>query len=114
MRVIGSTPKHSTPRYYVTLLTAMDNAESSIWITAAYFVPRPAFTDALADAAERGVRVRVLVPGEHIDKGAVRVAVHRLRRRYRELLREEISKTLLDPAQADEEMQALFSALAEG
>jgi len=49
-----------------------------------------------------------------LTEGAVRVAVHRLRRRYRELLREEISKTLLDPAQADEEMQALFSALAEG
>jgi cardiolipin synthase len=37
-------------------------------------VPRPAFTDALCDAAERGVRVRVLVPGPHIDKGPVRIA----------------------------------------
>jgi RNA polymerase sigma-70 factor (ECF subfamily) len=48
-----------------------------------------------------------------LTEGAVRVAVHRLRRRYRELLRDEISQTLSDPAQADEEMQALFSALAE-
>jgi RNA polymerase sigma-70 factor (ECF subfamily) len=47
-------------------------------------------------------------------EGAVRVAIHRLRRRYRELLREEIAQTLSDPAQADEEMQALFSALTEG
>jgi len=47
-----------------------------------------------------------------ITEGAVRVAVHRLRRRYRELLREEIAQTLANPAQADEEMQALFSALA--
>ena len=45
---------------------------------------------------------------------AVRVAVHRLRRRYRELLREEIAQTLANPAQADEEMQALFSALGGG
>lgn len=45
---------------------------------------------------------------------AVRVAVHRLRKRYRELLREEIVQTLSNPAQADEEMQALFSALAGG
>lgn len=44
-------------------------------------------------------------------EGAVRVAVHRLRRRYRELLRAEITQTLANPAQADEEMQALFSAL---
>jgi len=48
-----------------------------------------------------------------ISEGAVRVAIHRLRRRYRELLREEIAQTLSDPSQADEEMQALFSALAE-
>ena len=48
-----------------------------------------------------------------ISEGAVRVAIHRLRRRYRELLREEITQTLSDPTQADEEMQALFSALAE-
>lgn len=49
-----------------------------------------------------------------LAEGAVRVAVHRLRRRYGELLREEIAQTLADPAQADEEMRALFSALAEG
>ena len=49
-----------------------------------------------------------------LTEGAVRVAVHRLRRRYRELLREEIVQTLSDPAQADEEMQALFSALTDG
>ena len=44
--------------------------------------------------------------------GAVRVAVHRLRRRYRELLREEIGQTLSDPSQVDEEMRSLFSAFA--
>ena len=49
-----------------------------------------------------------------MSEGAVRVAVHRFRRRYRELLREEIVQTLANPAQADEEMQALFSALAGG
>ncbi len=47
-----------------------------------------------------------------MSEGAVRVAVHRLRKRYRELLREEIGQTLATPAQAEEEMQALFSALA--
>ncbi len=49
-----------------------------------------------------------------LTEGAVRVAVHRLRRRYRELLREEIAQTLSDPAQADEELKALFSAFADG
>lgn len=46
-------------------------------------------------------------------EGAVRVAVHRLRRRYREILREEIAQTLSEPAQVDEEIQALFSTLTE-
>ena len=53
---------------------AIASAQKSIQLTAAYFVPRPAFTDALCTAAERGVDVRVLVPGPHIDKGFVRVA----------------------------------------
>lgn len=45
-----------------------------------------------------------------LDETTVRVTVHRLRKRYRELLREEISQTLSKPAQVDEEMRALFSA----
>jgi len=49
-----------------------------------------------------------------LTEGVVRVAVHRLRRRYRELLRAEIAQTLADPVQAGEEMQSLFSALAGG
>lgn len=53
---------------------AIASAQRSLDLTAAYFVPRPAFTDALADAAERGVEVRILVPGPHIDKPFVRVA----------------------------------------
>jgi RNA polymerase sigma-70 factor (ECF subfamily) len=44
------------------------------------------------------------------SEGAMRTAVHRLRRRYRELLREEIGQTLSDPAQVEEEMRTLFAA----
>ncbi len=47
-----------------------------------------------------------------LNEGAVRVAVHRLRRRYRELLQLEIAQTLSDPAQADEEMRALLGAFS--
>jgi RNA polymerase sigma-70 factor (ECF subfamily) len=46
------------------------------------------------------------------DEGAVRVAVHRLRKRYRQLLRNEIAQTLSDPAQVEEELQSLQAALA--
>ena len=47
-----------------------------------------------------------------MDETAVRVAVHRLRKRYRQLLRDEISQTLADESQVDEEMRALFGAFA--
>jgi RNA polymerase sigma-70 factor (ECF subfamily) len=50
--------------------------------------------------------------GLAMTEGAARVAVHRLRRRYRELLREEIGQTLSDPAQVEEELRALFGAFA--
>jgi RNA polymerase sigma-70 factor (ECF subfamily) len=44
--------------------------------------------------------------------GAVKTAVYRLRRRYRELLREEIAHTVSDPAEVDDELRQLFTALA--
>lgn len=47
-----------------------------------------------------------------MDEGAIRVAVHRLRKRYRELLRDEIAQTLDDPAQVADELRSLQAALA--
>lgn len=47
-----------------------------------------------------------------LDEGAVRVAVHRLRKRYRHLLRDEIAQTLDDPAQVAEELRSLQAALS--
>lgn len=47
-----------------------------------------------------------------LDEGAVRVAVHRLRKRYRELLQDEVAQTLDDPAQVREELRSLRAALA--
>lgn len=46
-------------------------------------------------------------------EGSVRVAVHRLRRRYRRLLRDEIAQTVAAEDQIDEEMGHLFTALAQ-
>src|ERR671914_861425 len=56
--------------YYLAIASARRRMD----LTAAYFVPRPAFTEALVEAARRGVEVRIVVPGPHIDKGFVRVA----------------------------------------
>ena len=46
-------------------------------------------------------------------EGAVRVAVHRLRRRYGTLLRQEIAATVDDPGEIDDEIQSLFIAIQE-
>jgi cardiolipin synthase A/B len=53
---------------------ALAAAKRKIELTAAYFVPRPAFTDALVESAESGVEIRIVVPGPHIDKRFVRTA----------------------------------------
>lgn len=45
-------------------------------------------------------------------EGALKVALHRLRRRYGELLRAEIARTLDDPAEVDDELHDLLAALA--
>jgi len=46
-----------------------------------------------------------------VTEGAARVAVHRLRKRYRHLLTGEISRTLASPDAVEEEMRSLFAAL---
>src|SRR3712207_5483656 len=56
--------------YYLSIAAARETLD----LTAAYFVPRPAFIDAPCDAARRGVRGRVLVPGRNIDKPPLLVA----------------------------------------
>jgi RNA polymerase sigma-70 factor (ECF subfamily) len=47
-----------------------------------------------------------------LSEGAVKVAVHRLRKRCRELIRDEIAATVETPREIDEELRVLFSALA--
>ena len=75
VRVIGSSPAQLATRYYVSVLTAIRSAQSSIWMTAAYFVPTRQEMRALRAAARRGVDVRILLPS-HSDIGAV-LAVQR-------------------------------------
>ncbi len=58
---------------FATILGARDR----LWFTTAYFAPRRALVDALVDAAGRGVDVRIVVNGPHIDKELVRRAGHR-------------------------------------
>jgi RNA polymerase sigma-70 factor (ECF subfamily) len=47
-----------------------------------------------------------------MTEGAVKVAVHRLRDRYRALIRTEIAQTVAHPSEIDDELQHLFAALS--
>ena len=73
-RIIGSTPDQKISRYYVTVVSALRNAQSKAWISAAYFVPTHDEMEALTQAARRGVDVRLLVPAESDSKQAIEAA----------------------------------------
>ena len=47
------------------------------------------------------------------SEGAVKVAVHRMRKSFRRLLREEIADTVAGPEEVDEEIRHLFAALSQ-
>jgi RNA polymerase sigma factor (sigma-70 family) len=62
--------------------------------------------------AERGaIDYAGVARGLGLNEGAARVAVHRLRKRFREVFREEISQTLADGADLDGELRHLAAAL---
>lgn len=46
-----------------------------------------------------------------MSEGAVKVSVHRLRQRFREVLRAEIGQTVAEPAEVDDEMRHLVAVL---
>lgn len=47
------------------------------------------------------------------SEGALKVAIHRLRKRYRELLRQEIADTVADPAEVESELRFLATVLSK-
>ena len=64
VRAIGSTPDDPYSLIYLTLISAITNAEKQVYITNAYFVPDPQLLKALLDAAERGVDVKLILPSQ--------------------------------------------------
>lgn len=78
-------------------------------------VGRPEAFEALKSCllADRGGIDYAAVAGQmEVNEGAARVAVHRLRKRFREIYREEISQTLAEGADVDAELRHLAAALA--
>jgi cardiolipin synthase A/B len=77
VQVTRSTAEKGSTDAEHLFYTAIACASERIWLTTAYFAPRRAFVDALCDAVGRGVDVRVLTNGPHIDRQAVREAGRR-------------------------------------
>ena len=65
-----------------------------------------------ADSADRPPPHKEIASRLSMSEPAVKVAIHRLRKRCRELLREEIAQTLADPDQTDDELRSLFAAVS--
>jgi RNA polymerase sigma factor (sigma-70 family) len=67
----------------------------------------------VALAGERGaVPYADIARQTGLSEGAVKVAVHRLRRRYRTLLREAVAETVAEPAEVEEELRHLLRILS--
>jgi cardiolipin synthase A/B len=62
VRAVGGAADEAYSEIYVTLVSALQNAERSAHITMAYFIPDPQLLAALAGAARRGVDVKLILP----------------------------------------------------
>jgi RNA polymerase sigma factor (sigma-70 family) len=63
--------------------------------------------------AEKGaLRPAEVAPALGLSDGALRVAIHRLRRRFREVFREEIAQTVARPEEVEEEIRHLLAVLS--
>ncbi len=69
-----SSPQGGSESMHLMYLMAIAAAEHSIDLSAAYFIPDELITKALIAARHRGVRIRVLMPGENTDSDAARLA----------------------------------------
>ena len=73
-QMFSSSPSGGSENMQLMYLLAITAASRSIDLSAAYFVPDELATDALIAAMHRGVKLRIIVPGPHIDSETVRSA----------------------------------------
>lgn len=73
-QMFSSAPDGGSDSMQLMYLFAIIGASRTIDLSAAYFVPDSLMRQALLDAVQRGVRLRIIVPGRHIDSETVRHA----------------------------------------
>ncbi len=81
--LVKSSPSDRATASRIVFQMLVEGAATEVDISTPYFLPDRALRRALARAARRGVRVRVVVPGARTDQRLVRVASRRM---YGELL----------------------------
>jgi cardiolipin synthase len=83
-QVLKSSPSEGSSTAKLMYIVSIVSARKSIYLNSAYFVPDNDTIRAFEGAVRRGVDVRVIVPGEHMDVPIVR---HASRLQYSHLLR---------------------------
>ena len=73
-QIFSSSPSGGSESMQLMYLLSITAASRSIDLSAAYFVPDELTSAALVAAMKRGVKLRIVVPGEHIDSDLVRNA----------------------------------------
>jgi cardiolipin synthase len=69
-----SSPSGGSESMHLMYLTVIAATMHSIDLEAAYFIPDELMKQALLAARQRGVRIRIIMPGKNTDSGAVRLA----------------------------------------
>jgi cardiolipin synthase len=73
-QMFSSSPTGGSESMHLMYLMAITAARKTIDLSSSYFVPDELAVKALVAAARRGVRVRIITPGKHIDSDLVRQA----------------------------------------
>ena len=73
-QMFSSSPSGGSESMQLMYLLSITAAAKSIDLSAAYFVPDDLMLAAMVEAMKRGVKVRIIVPGAHIDSDTVRSA----------------------------------------
>ncbi|MDQ3626317.1 MAG: phospholipase D-like domain-containing protein [Verrucomicrobiota bacterium] len=90
-----SSPRQGDMGIHLMYMLAIASAQRSLLIENAYFLPDGLMRKALADAAKRGAKVEIIVPGKHIDQKVVRFAS---RKHWPELLKAGVKMYEYEPA----------------
>ncbi len=71
-QTFSSSPSGGNESMHLMYMLAFKAAQKSIYISSAYFVPDERTRDTLIEAMQRGVKLRIIMPGPHTDADTVR------------------------------------------